>query len=83
MRYSNSASFQWAKNSEVEVLTIVPRHRMHDSGFFEDHFDRPCGIIKKALHAAEAAGRHLRMQLIQATTNAIEADHVAGQRLLN
>lgn len=83
-KYSENAiqqfsEFQWAKNSEVEVLTIVPRHRIIDSGFFEDPFDRREEIIKKALHAAEAAARRLRMQLIQATTNAIEADHVADK----
>jgi nucleotide-binding universal stress UspA family protein len=73
------SEFQWAKNSEVEVLTIVPRHRLIDPGFFEAPFDRREEIIQKALLAAEAASRNLRKQLIQTTTNAIEADHVADK----
>ncbi len=81
-KYSEAAihqfsKFQWAKSSEVEVLTIVPRHRIAEPGFFENPFDKHEAIIHNATLAAESASRNLRKQLIHATTNAIEADHVA------
>jgi nucleotide-binding universal stress UspA family protein len=81
-KYSDAAihqfsEFQWAKNSEVEVLTIVPRHRIVEPGLFENSFDQHEAIIRNATQAAELASRSLRKQLIHATTSAIEADHVA------
>jgi nucleotide-binding universal stress UspA family protein len=73
------ATFKWMKNSEVEVLTVVPIHSVQrDDSPTVEHANSP-ELLQECQDLAESAAAKLRSEGVRATAKVIEARHIGSQ----
>lgn len=75
------SEFTWVKNAEVNVLSVVPLHRIVQHGLIPAAFERNDDVILEVTRSTEQAAIELRRQNAQTTATVVEAEHV-GQRIV-
>ncbi|MDZ4852333.1 MAG: universal stress protein [Pirellulaceae bacterium] len=72
----------WAKNADVNVLSVVPLHRVIQHGLLPAAFEKSDDVVREAARYAEQAVKLLRDQGVHATSTVVEAEHV-GERIVS
>ena len=75
------SEFTWVKNAEVNVLSVVPMHRILQHGLLPTAFERNDEVIRDVTHATELAAIELRRQHAHTTATVVEAEHI-GERIV-
>ena len=79
---SQFSQFTWIKSAEVEVLSVVPLHRIIQHGLLPAAFERSEDVIRQVQQSAEEAAAELRKQHIHATTKIVDAEHI-GEKIVS
>ncbi len=74
--------FTWMKNAEVDVLSVIPLHRIIQHGLLPAAFERNDDVIRQVSHTTEQAAVELRKQHVHTTATVAEAEHI-GEKIVS
>lgn len=75
------SKFTWLRNADVDVLSVVPVHRMLQHGLVPVAMENCDATVSEITAATEQAAMQFHRKQIHATATVVEAEHV-GERIV-
>jgi nucleotide-binding universal stress UspA family protein len=75
------SKFSWLRNADVDVMSVVPMHRMIQHGLLPVAFEDSNVTVSEVTRATELAAVQFQRRQIHATATVVEAEHI-GERIV-
>ncbi len=75
------SKFTWLRHADVEVVSVVPLHRMFQHGLVPVAYENSKATVSEITSATEQAAMQFHKKQIHATATVVEAEHI-GERIV-